>query len=231
MRQLTAFTKKELRESLRTGRMPLLVILSVLFGIMNPLVAKLTPWMMENFAGSLEESGMVLTEIKVDVFTSWTQFYKNTPIYLIVFIVIASGILTTEYQKGTLIIILTKGMNRWKPVSYTHLDVYKRQSCSFPQKCLQKDHKQDGGNTQNDLCEAHQQIVQPIRHKAADTAVYNGSHRGYSSRQYPDIQGYSSALPYHGVYIPPHGIRAEIMGTAGRQTDFCQVHVKRISCR
>lgn len=114
MRQLTAFTKKELRESLRTGRMPLLVILSVLFGIMNPLVAKLTPWMMENFAGSLEESGMVLTEIKVDVFTSWTQFYKNTPIYLIVFIVIASGILTTEYQKGTLIIILTKGMNRWK---------------------------------------------------------------------------------------------------------------------
>ena len=64
MRQLTAFTKKELRESLRTGRMPLLVILSVLFGIMNPLVAKLTPWMMENFAGSLEESGMVLTEIK-----------------------------------------------------------------------------------------------------------------------------------------------------------------------
>lgn len=64
--------------------MPLLVILSVLFGIMNPLVAKLTPWMMENFAGSLEESGMVLTEIKVDVFTSWTQFYKNTPIYLIV---------------------------------------------------------------------------------------------------------------------------------------------------
>lgn len=48
MRQLTAFTKKELRESLRTGRMPLLVILSVLFGIMNPLVAKLTPWMMEN---------------------------------------------------------------------------------------------------------------------------------------------------------------------------------------
>ena len=52
MRQLTAFTKKELRESLRTGRMPLLVILSVLFGIMNPLVAKLTPWMMENFAGS-----------------------------------------------------------------------------------------------------------------------------------------------------------------------------------
>ena len=56
MRQLTAFTKKEFMESTRTGRMPLLVILSVLFGIMNPLVAKLMPWMMEAFAGSLEES-------------------------------------------------------------------------------------------------------------------------------------------------------------------------------
>ena len=114
MRQLTAFTKKEFLESLRTGRMPLLVILSVLFGIMNPLTAKLLPWMLKTFTGSLEESGMVLTEIKVDVFTSWTQFYKNMPLFLIIFIVITSGILTTEYQKGTLINILTKGMHRWK---------------------------------------------------------------------------------------------------------------------
>lgn len=114
MRQLTAFTKKEFLESLRTGRMPLLVILSVLFGIMNPLTAKLLPWMLKTFTGSLEESGMVLTEIKVDVFTSWTQFYKNIPLFLIIFIVITSGILTTEYQKGTLINILTKGMHRWK---------------------------------------------------------------------------------------------------------------------
>lgn len=85
MRQLTAFTKKEFLESLRTGRMPLLVILSVLFGIMNPLTAKLLPWMLKTFTGSLEESGMVLTEIKVDVFTSWTQFYKNIPLFLIIF--------------------------------------------------------------------------------------------------------------------------------------------------
>lgn len=94
MRQLTAFTKKEFLESTRTGRIPLLVILSVLFGIMNPLVAKLMPWMMEAFAGSLEESGMVLTGIRVDVFTSWTQFYKNTPMLLLIFIVIISGVLT-----------------------------------------------------------------------------------------------------------------------------------------
>lgn len=114
MRQLTAFTKKEFLESMRTGRMPLLVILSVLFGIMNPLVAKIMPGMMELFAGSLEESGMILTGIQVDVFTSWTQFYKNTPLLLIIFIVIMSGVLTTEYQKGTLVNILTKGMHRWK---------------------------------------------------------------------------------------------------------------------
>lgn len=124
MRQLTAFTKKEFMESTRTGRMPLLVILSVLFGIMNPLVAKLMPWMMEAFAGSLEESGMVLTGIRVDVFTSWTQFYKNTPMLLLIFIVIISGILTTEYQKGTLVNILTKGMHRWKLILSKSISVF-----------------------------------------------------------------------------------------------------------
>ncbi|MFQ7551117.1 MAG: hypothetical protein ACLRMZ_13365 [Blautia marasmi] len=124
MRQLTAFTKKEFLESLRTGRMPLLVILSVLFGIMNPLTAKLLPWMLKTFTGSLEESGMVLTEIKVDVFTSWTQFYKNTPMLLLIFIVIISGILTTEYQKGTLVNILTKGMHRWKLILSKSISVF-----------------------------------------------------------------------------------------------------------
>ena len=53
MKALIAFLKKELLEQLRTGRLMLLSILFVLFGIMNPAVAKLTPWLLEVMADSL----------------------------------------------------------------------------------------------------------------------------------------------------------------------------------
>lgn len=116
MRQLTAFARKEFMELVRTGKLFLLLIVSVLFGIMNPAIAKLTPWMMEMMADSLAESGMVVTAVKVDAMTSWTQFYKNIPMALVIFILMFSGILTAEYQKGTLINMLTKGMVRWKVI-------------------------------------------------------------------------------------------------------------------
>lgn len=114
MRQLIAFTKKEFLEQLRTGKLTILVIIFCLFGIMNPAVAKLTPWMMDMMSEQLAESGMIINDIEVSAMTSWTQFFKNMPIVLIIFIVMFSGILTAEYQKGTLVNIITKGMKRWK---------------------------------------------------------------------------------------------------------------------
>jgi len=114
MRQLTAFTTKEFLEQLRTGRCMLLLILFCLFGIMNPAIAKMTPWLLETMSEQLSESGMAITGVEVDAMTSWTQFFKNIPMALIVFLVMFSGILTSEYQKGTLINVLTKGMKRWK---------------------------------------------------------------------------------------------------------------------
>lgn len=117
MRALTAFIYKELLEAYRTGKLVLLFVLFVLFGIMNPAIAKLTPWIMEISAESLKESGMVLGTVNVDAMTSWTQFYKNLPMILIIFVILSSSILTTEYQKGTLINILTKGLDRWKVIA------------------------------------------------------------------------------------------------------------------
>lgn len=114
MKQLTAFTKKEFMEFIRTGKALLLMILFVLFGIMNPAVAKLTPWLLEAMSQDLAETGFVITEIKVDAMSSWAQFYKNIPIALILFLFLFSGILTAEYHKGTLVNMITKGMDRWK---------------------------------------------------------------------------------------------------------------------
>lgn len=70
MTQLMAFTKKEWMEVLRTGKFVIITVLFILFGVMNPAIAKLTPWMMETFSESLEGSGLTITEAKVDALTS-----------------------------------------------------------------------------------------------------------------------------------------------------------------
>ncbi len=116
MKSLFAFMKKEGLESVRSGKIIILIILFVLFGIMNPAIAKLTPWMAEMMTDSLVETGMVITEVQVNALTSWTQFFKNIPMALIAFILLYHGIFTKEYQAGTLILVLTKGLSRCKVV-------------------------------------------------------------------------------------------------------------------
>lgn len=116
MRAFLAFMKKEWMEQLRSSRLIILTIIFVMFGIMNPAIAKLTPWLFEVMAESLEESGMVVTTVEVDAMTSWVQFFKNVPMALIVFVLMQSNIFTKEYQSGTLVLALTKGLHRYKVV-------------------------------------------------------------------------------------------------------------------
>ncbi len=116
MKTLFAFMKKEYLETARTGKLIILVLLFALFGVMNPAIAKLTPWMMEMFSDSLAESGLSVTNVQVDAFASWTQFFKNIPIALIAFVLIFSDSFTKEYKSGTLLLALTKGLSRYKVV-------------------------------------------------------------------------------------------------------------------
>ena len=112
MKTLIAFTKKEFMEQRRSGKLLFLTILFVLFGIMNPAIAKLTPWLMEMFADSLAQSGMTVTDVTVTAMDSWVQFFKNIPMALIAFVLLEGSIFTKEYQAGTLILSLTKGLPR-----------------------------------------------------------------------------------------------------------------------
>ena len=114
MKSFIAFTKKEFSEQKRSCRLLFLGLVFVLFGIMNPAVAKLTPWLLETMAESLEQSGMLVTGVTVTAMDSWVQFFKNIPMALIAFILIESGIFTKEYSSGTLILSLTKGLSRLK---------------------------------------------------------------------------------------------------------------------
>ena len=116
MKSFLAFFKKEFLDSIRSHKALILIILFTAFGIMNPAIAKLTPWLLEIMAEELADSGMNITVIEVDAFTSWQQFYKNIPMALIAFVFIYSNIFTKEYESGTLILMLTKGLKRYKVV-------------------------------------------------------------------------------------------------------------------
>ena len=116
MRSWYAFARKEMQESVRSGKLVLFFLLFLLFGIMNPAMTKMTPWLMETLAGSLEESGMMITTMEVTAMSSWMQYYKNIPVAIILFLLLFGGSQAAEYQKGTLIPILTKGLDRWKVV-------------------------------------------------------------------------------------------------------------------
>lgn len=114
MRQLRAFVKKEFLEQVRSGKLFILAALFGLFGIMNPAIASLTPWLTEMLSGQLAESGMTVSRVEVSAMTSWAQYFKNMPMALVIFVVMFSGILTSEYQNKTLIHLVTRGMKRWK---------------------------------------------------------------------------------------------------------------------
>lgn len=111
MRVYMAFLKKEFMEMIRGGKLVTSGIIFMLFGIMNPAIAKLTPALIKMVSESMEEMGIIPGEVVVNDMTSWTQFYKNVPMALIIFLVMFSGIVTAEYQKKTIVPMLTKGIS------------------------------------------------------------------------------------------------------------------------
>ncbi|MDE6520412.1 MAG: ABC transporter permease [Ruminococcus sp.] len=111
MNSFFAFLKKEFFELSRSGKLMILSFIFILFGIMNPAVAKLTPWILEQSADSFSH-GIIIGEVTVTAMDSWLQFVKNIPMAMIVMLIMFSSTFTSEYSKGTLIPIVTKGLSR-----------------------------------------------------------------------------------------------------------------------
>ena len=57
--------EKEVSGEIRSGRMLLFAILFSLFGIMNPAITKLTPWMLGLLSDQLAERGMIVENAAV----------------------------------------------------------------------------------------------------------------------------------------------------------------------
>lgn len=103
-----AFTKKEIMENIRNYRLLMMLSLFLFFGVSSPLIAKFTPQLIESFAVNME-----VTVMDPSAFDAWSQFYKNvSSLGLSLTIILFSSCLSGEYAKGTLTIMLTKGLSR-----------------------------------------------------------------------------------------------------------------------
>lgn len=113
MRIFLSLLKKEAIEGARTKKMISTFILFLLIGLISPLTAKLTPMILQSIAtGNIDINVAPPSEID-----SWTQFFKNiSQIGMFGLAIILSTQMANEFQKGTLINLLSKGLPRYQVV-------------------------------------------------------------------------------------------------------------------
>lgn len=113
MRIFLSLLKKEAIEGARTKKMISIFILFLFIGLISPLTAKLTPMILQSIAtGNIDINVAPPSEID-----SWTQFFKNiSQIGMFGLAIILSTQMANEFQKGTLINLLSKGLPRYQVV-------------------------------------------------------------------------------------------------------------------
>ena len=118
MRNYIVFLKKELFESVKTHKLIIMAAVFLIFGMGSPLLARMTPeiiqWAMESdpATAGMDFAAMgLLTE--PTAINAWSQFFSDVGFLgLIALVIVFSGMLSSELSKGTLTIILTKGLPR-----------------------------------------------------------------------------------------------------------------------
>lgn len=102
------FVKKEFMENNRNYRLLLMLGMFFIFGVMNPLSAKFMPQLIELLSPNMKID--LAAPVALD---SWEQFYKNvSSLGISLVVILFSSCLSNEYTKGTLTIMLTKGLSR-----------------------------------------------------------------------------------------------------------------------
>lgn len=102
-----AFVKKEFTENMKNYRFFILFAVFLVFGIMSAFLAKFTPEILSAFAADME---MTSEPAALD---AWKQFYKNiSGVGFSAFIILFGSCMSNEYSKGTLVLMVTKGLSR-----------------------------------------------------------------------------------------------------------------------
>ena len=104
-----AFTKKEFSEQLHSYKALILTAVLFLFGMMSPLLAKMLP----DIIGTMNIEGMTLTIPEPTALDAYGQFFKNVgQLGFVALLLIFSGLLSQDVTKGTLVVLLAKGLSR-----------------------------------------------------------------------------------------------------------------------
>ena len=107
MKGYIAFVKKEFVENLKNYRFLILFAIFAIFGMSSAFLAKFTPEIISAFGAGLE-----ITE-EPTALDAWQQFYKNiSGIGFSAFIILFGSCMSSEYSKGTLLLLVTKGLAR-----------------------------------------------------------------------------------------------------------------------
>lgn len=110
MKQTILFTGKELKELWKTYKFLILWAVLLLFGMLSPLFAKLTPELFSQIDLGL---GAPLQLPDATFLDAYVQFFKNmTQICLIVLVLVLSGTIPHELKSGTAVLMLSKGLSR-----------------------------------------------------------------------------------------------------------------------
>lgn len=105
-KSIRAFTKKEFMECLRLQKFTIILSIFLIFGMTNPIVAKIMPDLFKNMEG-------VTIEFPVPtILDAWVQFYQNIMIQILMFVILFSNTISNEVLKGTLINFISKGVSR-----------------------------------------------------------------------------------------------------------------------
>ena len=102
-----AFVKKEFTENMKNYRFLILFAVFLIFGITSAFLAKYTPEILSALTKDMEMSS------EPAALDAWKQFYKNmSGVGFSAFIILYGNSLSNEYSKGTLVLMVTKGLSR-----------------------------------------------------------------------------------------------------------------------
>ena len=111
MTGLGAFVRKELTEIVRTWRIWVIPGMLVFFGITSPIIAALTPALVQSMTAS--QPGVVIRVPPPTALDAYAQFLKNLDQFVLIAIVITgAGAVSGERSSGTAILALTKPLSR-----------------------------------------------------------------------------------------------------------------------
>ena len=106
-----AFLRKELTEIRRTWRLWVIPGMLVFFGVISPIIAALTPALVQSMAAS--QPGVVIQLPPPTAFDAYAQFVKNLNQFVLIAVVITgAGVISGERAAGTAILALTKPLSR-----------------------------------------------------------------------------------------------------------------------